>query len=133
AVVTGRRRSLDVIEVPAPRGRAGIGIDATEIEALRRELARLAEAHRLTLDQLATGVATFGPDRKLAFHNAAYRAFWGLEAAFLDQHPSDSEALDRLRDDHKLPDERDFRNCKAQLDEAYRAGDRHAHDCPPPA
>jgi len=127
AVVTGRRRSLDVIEVPAPRGRAGIGIDATEIEALRRELARLAEAHRLTLDQLATGVATFGPDRKLAFHNAAYRAFWGLEAAFLDQHPSDSEVLDRLRDDHKLPDERDFRKWKAQLHEAYRASEPQAH------
>jgi signal transduction histidine kinase len=122
-----QRRSLDVIEVPTARGLGGIGIDKTEIETLRREVARLADAHRRTLDQIATGVATFGADQKLAFHNAAYRTLWDLDANFLDQRPTDSEVLDRLRDDRKLPDQRDFRQWKAQLHAAYGAGEAQAH------
>ena len=35
AVIAGNRRALDVLNVPTGRGSAGIGIDATEAEALR--------------------------------------------------------------------------------------------------
>ena len=38
AVIAGQRRTFDVLDVPAARGSAGIGIDATEAEALRGEL-----------------------------------------------------------------------------------------------
>jgi len=127
AVLAGQRRNLDVIEIPVVRGRAGVGIDATATDNLRRELARLADVHRRTLDQIATGVATFGTDQKLAFHNAAYRTLWDLDAKFLDQRPTDSEVLDRLRDDRKLPDQRDFRQWKAQLHEAYGTSEAQAH------
>jgi signal transduction histidine kinase len=120
-VLGGKPRSFDVIEIPTPRGRAGIGIDATTVETLSRELARLGDAHRRTLDQLETAVASFGADGKLTFYNAAYVALWRLDNAFLDQHPTDSELLDRLRNDRKLPDQRDFRQWKAQLHASYRA------------
>jgi signal transduction histidine kinase len=123
----GQRRSLDVIEVATTRGPGSIGIDTTETETLRRELARLADVHRRTLDQIATGVATFAADQKLVSHNAAYRTLWDLDAKFLDQRPTDSEVLDRLRDDRKLSDQRDFRQWKAQLHEAYGAGEAQAH------
>ena len=72
------------------RGSAGIGIDATEAEAMRAELKRLGDAHRRTLDQLATGVAIFSADQRLTFYNAAYRSLWDLDAGFLDQDPTDS-------------------------------------------
>ena len=127
AVIAGHRRTLDVISVPAPRGSAGIGIDATEAEMLRGELARMVDAHRRTLDQLATGVAIFGSDRKLAFYNAAYRSLWDLDAAFLDQGPTDSAVLDQLRAARRLPDEPDFRQWKAALHEAYRALEAKEH------
>ena len=127
-VVAGHRRSLDLIEAAGTHGRAGIGIDATEAESLRAEVARLGEAHRRTLDQLATGVAIFGVDQKLAFHNAAYRSLWGLEAGFLDQRPTDSVVLDRLRNDRKLPEQPDFRQWRTQLHAAYRASDAKAHE-----
>ena len=127
AIIAGQRRSLDVIEVPTARGPGSIGIDTTEVETLRRELKRLADVHRRTLDQLATGVATFAADQKLAFHNAAYRTLWDLDAKFLDQRPTDSEVLDRLRDDRKLPEPRDFRQWKTELHAAYRASAAQAH------
>src|SRR5262249_9132980 len=94
AAGTGGRRSFDVMPVPAARGSAGIGVDATEAELMRAELKRMMDAHRRTLDQLATGVAIFGSDRRLCFYNAAYRSLWDLDAAFLEQGPTDSAVLD---------------------------------------
>jgi signal transduction histidine kinase len=127
AIIAGNRRNLDVLDVPTRKGSAGIGIDATEAEAMRSELNRLSDAHRRTLDQLATGVAIFGADQRLAFYNAAYRSLWELDAGLLDQTPTDSAVLDQLRTARKLPEEKDFREWKAALHEAYRANDAKEH------
>ena len=127
AVVAGERRSFDVTTVPIGRGSAGIAVDATDAEVMRAELKRMMDAHRRTLDQLATGVAIFGSDRRLSFYNAAYRSLWDLDAGFLDQGPTDSAVLDRLRAARKLPDEQDFRQWKSALYDAYRAVEAKEH------
>jgi signal transduction histidine kinase len=127
AIVAGSRRAFDVLAYPARRGSAGIAIDATEIEIRRAEVARMADAHRRTLDQLATGVAIFAADQRLVFYNAAYRALWELDPTFLDQGPTDSTVLEQLRADDKLPAEKDFRAWKTALHEAYRALEATEH------
>jgi signal transduction histidine kinase len=127
AIARGERRMFDVVDVPNGDGSAGMAIDRTEAEAMRAELGRMIEAHRRVLDQLATGVAIFNVDRKLAFSNSAFRALFDLDAGFLDQTPTDSAVLDRLRADHKLPEQQDFRQWKQQLYEAYRAVEPQEH------
>jgi signal transduction histidine kinase len=127
AVVAGERRTLDVISVPVGGGSAGIAIDTTEVEVMRAELRRIVDAHRRTLDQLATGVAIFGSNQRLSFYNAAYRSLWDLDVEFLDGGPTDSAVLDRLRAARKLPDEQDFRQWKIALHEAYRAVEAKEH------
>jgi signal transduction histidine kinase len=127
AIAAGSRRNFDVLDVPTRKGSAGIGIDATEAEAMRSELNRLNDAHRRTLDQLATGVAIFTADQRLTFYNAAYRSLWELDTGFLDQSPTDSAVLDKLRGSRKLPEEKDFREWKTALHEAYRATEAHEH------
>jgi signal transduction histidine kinase len=127
AIAAGSRRNFDVLDVPTRKGSAGIGIDATEAEAMRSELNRLNDAHRRTLDQLATGVAIFTADQRLTFYNAAYRSLWELDTGFLDQSPTDSAVLDKLRGSRKLPEEKDFREWKTALHEAYRATEAQEH------
>jgi signal transduction histidine kinase len=127
AIVAGTRRILDVLELPTRGGGGGIGIDATEVEALRGELKRMVDAHRRVLDQLTTAVAIFGADQRLAFYNSSYRTLWGLEAAFLDQSPTDSGVLDQLRAARKLPEQADFRIWRNELHEAYRALESKEH------
>jgi signal transduction histidine kinase len=127
AVVAGSRRTFDVLDVPTRTGSAGLGIDVTEAETMRGELKRLSDAHRRTLDQLATGVAIFSADQRLVFYNAAYRALWGFDSGFLDQHPADSALLDHLRAARLLPEEQDFRQWKSALHEAYRATEAKEH------
>jgi len=127
AIVAGTRRILDVLEVPTRSGAGGIGIDATEVEALRGEIKRMVAAHRRVLDQLATAVAIFGADQRLTFYNASFRALWDLDAALLDGAPTDSAVLDQLRAARKLPEQADFRQWKSELHEAYRAIEPKEH------
>ena len=127
AIVAGERRIFDVVDAPSGAGSAGMAIDATEVEAMRADLARIIEAHRRVLDQLATGVAIFNVDRKLIFYNAAFRSLFELDAGLLEQMPTDSAVLDALRASRKLPEEQDFRQWKQQLYEAYRAVEPQEH------
>jgi signal transduction histidine kinase len=127
-IMAGTRRILQVTDRPSPGGSAGIGIDVTEVEAMRAELARMTEAHRRTLDQLSTAVAIYSADQRLAFYNAAFRLLWDLDPVFLDSEPSDSAVLDRLRTARKLPEQADFRDWKSDLHEAYRAMEPRPHE-----
>ncbi len=128
AIISGNRCMMDVIEVPIGRGRVGMGIDASEAEKLRTELAHMLDAHRRMLDQLATGVAVFDADRKLTFYNAAYRSLWDLDPAFLEEEPSDGQILDRLRAARRLPEQQDFKQWKRTLHAAYQSTDTEEHE-----
>jgi signal transduction histidine kinase len=128
ALVGGARHAFDVLEVPTPRGSAGIARDATAAETLRAEIARTVESHRRILDELATGVAMFRPDHTLSFYNSAYQSLWDLDAAFLDQRPTDSAVLDRLRAARRLPEQPDFRAWKVRLHQAYGATKPTIHE-----
>jgi len=127
-IVAGTRRILHVIDRAAPGGSAGIGIDVTEVDTMHAELARMTEAHRRTLDQLATAVVSFSADHQLAFYNAAYRMLFGFDPAFLDSGPTDSAVLDQLRAARKLPEQTNFRNWRNELHEAYRALEARQHE-----
>jgi signal transduction histidine kinase len=123
AIAAKERRIFEVIDGPSGRGSAGIAIDTTEVAAMRNELVRMSEAHRRILDQLTTGDAIFAADQNLAFYNAAFRSLWEIDAGYLDQSPSDSALLDRLREANKLPEQQNFKQWKAQLHGAYRAAE----------
>jgi signal transduction histidine kinase len=124
AAVAGRqRRIFDVLDTPSSRGSAGIAIDVTDAATMRGELSRMNEAHRRILDQLTTGVAIFTAGQKLAFYNAAFRALFEIDGGYLDQSPTDSALLDRLREANKLPEQQNFRQWKTQLHGAYQAGE----------
>jgi signal transduction histidine kinase len=120
-VVAGARRMFDVIEVPVEGAAVGMALDVSESETLRGELTRLTQAHSRTLDQLSTAVAIFDRSQRLVFHNAAYRELWGFDQSFVDQIPTDSEILDRLRAARRLPEQADYRGWKASLLSAYQS------------
>ena len=127
AIAAGQRRIFDVVDAPSGAGSAGMAIDRTEVETMRTELARMVEAHRRVLDQLATGVSIFNVDRKLIFYNTAFRSLFDLAPALLDQTPTDSAVLDALRTARKLPEEKDYRQWKLELYEAYRSVEPKEH------
>jgi len=120
-VVEGERRVFSVDKVSGDYGSAAVAVDVSALDDAQTTLRRTVEFHAHTLDQLATAVAIFGPDRRLNFYNEAYRGLWDLDPAFLEQMPEDSAILDRLRAARKLPEQADFRSWKAAQMEAYRS------------
>ena len=98
---------------------------------MRAELSRMMDAHRRTLDQLATGVAIFGSDQRLTFYNTAYRSLWDLDAALPRPGPTDSAVLDQLRAARKLPDEQDFRQWKSAAARGLPRARGQEHDLAP--
>jgi len=126
-VVSGRRRTYDVVDVASAHGEAGIAIDVTDLEQTQAELRRTIDFHARTLDQLATAVAIFGADKRLQFFNAAFRGLFGLDPAFLDSSPDDGTVLDKMRAARKLPEQADWRSFKRDLHAAYQALEAREH------
>ncbi len=127
AVVAGSRHLLDVIQAPLAKTAANIAIDRQEIESVRADLEKQMQSHSRTLDQLPNAVAIFDGAQQLIYHNAAYEKLWRLDAGFLSGRPSDSEILDRLRLEQRLPLDGDFRAWKARYLDAYRSPDENTH------
>ena len=123
AVVAGRRNLMDVLDLACAGGSVGQATDLSELEGVRTDLSRQMDAHTRTLDQLSTAVAIFDRGKRLTFHNTAYRHLWSLDQAFLDQNPTDSEILDLLRAEQRLPEQADFRSWKAEMMRTYQSVD----------
>ena len=102
-VIGGDRKAHDVYAVNAENTFAGAAIDVADLETAQGELDRQLEAFDRTLDRVATPVAIFGRDETLTFYNSAYQELWKLDPAWLDQGPSDSDVLDRLKELSLLP------------------------------
>lgn len=122
AVIGGRRRAWRVTAEPLGEGEVlSYALDVTEAEETRETLKRHVEAHDETLNHLADAVAIFGPSKRLAFHNTAFQALFGLDAAWLDERPTHAELLDRLRQRRRLPEMADYPAWKARELEFYGA------------
>jgi len=112
-VIGGQRRALALTHVPLANGEiVGTAVDVTDLVNAEARLQQHIDAHADTLDKLATAVAIFDRERKLAFYNGAYTRLWNLPGNWLDTHPSDEEILDRLRETRKLPEQRDYQDWK---------------------
>lgn len=120
-IVAGKRRIYDVIDIAANHGTVGIATDVSEMDLAEKALQRMQAFHANVMDQLTTPVAFFDSQQKLQFYNAAYSALFQLEPGFLDQHPSDSALLDKLRSNRRLPEQADFHGWKQDFLSIYQA------------
>jgi signal transduction histidine kinase len=124
AVIAGQRRALTFTEIPLEDGAIlGMAIDVTDLSNAEAKLQQHLDAHADTLDKLATAVAIFGSDKRLAFHNRAFAKLWELPEDWLETHPSDGEILDRLRELRLLPEQRDYQAWKRERLVAYEHPD----------
>ncbi|MFK8035162.1 MAG: PAS-domain containing protein [Hyphomicrobiales bacterium] len=121
ATMAGQRRALEVVDVRADRGSAGIATDVTAVVEAENNLKSILAFHARTLDQLATPIAVFGSDQRLQFFNSAYQKLWDLENSFLEAFPLESEILDRLRSRRLLQEQSDFGSWRRTFLEHYKS------------
>ncbi|WP_244490817.1 sensor histidine kinase [Aureimonas frigidaquae] len=121
AVVEGDRRNFDVIEAAGPLGSAGLAVDVSAVEAVRRELKETLRSHSETLDHLTTAVARFDARTQLTYYNAEFQKLFDLSESYLDGKPDHVAIMDQLRTRGIMPEDRPLRDLKDEIMAAYRA------------
>ncbi len=115
ATIGQERRVLRLVDVPLPTGAvAGFAIDVQDLEDARIELARHQELQRELADRMAAGAAQFDGDRNIAFFNQPFAIMAQLEPDWLAEQPEFDRVLERMRENGRLPEVRDFPAWKAE-------------------
>jgi signal transduction histidine kinase len=109
AILRGERRMLRIVNVPLATGAvAGFAVDVQDLEDARTELARHMESQRELADRMTAGTAQFDADRTLSFFNRPFAVMSQLEPEWLADRPEFDRVLDRMRENHRVPEVRDF-------------------------
>jgi signal transduction histidine kinase len=109
AIIRGERRMLRIVDVPLSTGAvAGFALDVQDLEEARAELARYIESQRELADRMTAGTAQFDADRTLSFFNRPFAAMAQLDPEWLAEKPEFDRVIERMRDEHRLPETRDF-------------------------
>ncbi len=120
ATIRGERRMLRVVHVPLPTGAvAGFAVDIQDLEDVRAELARHIRSQRDLADRMTAGAVQFDPDRTVNFFNQPFAVMSQLDSDWLSDKPEFDRLLERMRENHRLPEVRDFPAWKAERREWF--------------
>ena len=109
AIIHGERRMLRIVNVPLSTGAvAGFAVDVQDLEDARTELARYMESQRELADRMTAGTAQFDAERALSFFNRPFAVMTRLDAEWLSEKPEFDRLIERMRDNQRLPEARDF-------------------------
>jgi signal transduction histidine kinase len=109
------RRMLRLVDVPLATGAvAGFAIDIQDLEDARIELSRHQESQRELADRMTAGAVQFDAERHLAFFNQPFAIMAQLEPEWLAEQPEFDRVLERMREQGRLPEVRDFPAWKAE-------------------
>jgi len=110
----GQRMAMRIDLFPVSGGVAGMAMDASEAETLKRMLDRHLAAHDAWLGKTGEAVISFAPDQTLRSFNQAFTTMFSLELGWLQSGPNHAALLDRLRETEQLPPKSDYRQWKSQ-------------------
>ncbi|MEO5774276.1 MAG: PAS-domain containing protein [Sphingomicrobium sp.] len=109
AILRGERRMLRITDVPLPTGAvAGFAIDVQDLEDARSDLARHIQSQRDLADRMTAGAVQFDADRNLSFYNHPFAVMAQLDPEWLTEQPEFDRVIERMRDNNRLPEARDF-------------------------
>ena len=115
ATIGQERRMLRIVDVPLPTGAvAGFAIDIQDLEDARIELANHQESQRELADRMSAGVVQFDDERQLAFFNQPFAIMAQIEPEWLAERPEFDRVLERMRENGRIPEARDFPAWKAE-------------------
>ncbi len=120
--LNGERRQLRVFDIPLGQiGVAGLAIDIQDLTDARNEARQLSEAQRDLLNMMSAGVAQFDSHHSLTFANLPFQRLFAFRDQWLADEPDFSRVLDRMRENGKLPEVRDFPEWRGEREEWFRS------------
>jgi signal transduction histidine kinase len=120
----GERKQMRVIDIPLGKaGVSGVAIDVQDLTDARTELRELSEAQRDLLNMMSAAVVQFGPDRALNFANLPFQRIFAFRDQWIAEKPEFARVLDRMRENGKLPEVRDFPSWRTEREDWFRTTD----------
>ena len=120
----GERRQMRVFDIPLGEiGVAGLAIDIQELSDARSEFRLLSDAQRDLLNMMSAGVAQFDADHVLSFANLPFQRLFAFRDHWLADKLEFSRVLDRMRENAKLPEVRDFPEWRAERENWFRTAE----------
>ena len=108
-IVNGERRAYSTGSTPVSADCvAEFALDVTDLARREAAMQLALDAQEDVLEHSPLAIAVFDRNQKLVSCNRAYADLWGLPRAWLDAHLPYGEILERLRDERKLPERRNF-------------------------
>ncbi len=124
STMNGERRQIRVFDVPlGDAGVAGVAIDIQDLVDARAEFRRLSDAQRDLLNMMSAGVAQFDADHSLAFANLPFQRLFAFRDQWMADRPEFARVLDRMRENGKLPEVRDFPAWRSEHEEWFRSAE----------
>jgi signal transduction histidine kinase len=112
------------VNVPLSTGAvAGFAVDVQDLEDARTELSRHMESQRELADRMTAGTAQFDADRTLSFFNRPFAVMTQLDPDWLAERPEFDRILERMRDNQRLPEVRDFPAWKSERREWFTSAE----------
>lgn len=122
--LNGERRQLRVFDIPLGQsGVAGLAIDVQDLIDARSEVRELSEAQRDLLNMMSAGVAQFDARHGLSFANLPFQNLFTFRDQWLSEKPEFARVLDRMRENGKVPEVRDFPAWRQEREDWFRSSD----------
>ena len=120
----GDRRQLRVFDIPlGDSGVAGLAVDIQELTEARAELRDISEAQRNLLNMMSAGVVQFAADHSLSFANQPFQRLFAFRDQWLAEKSEFARVLDRMRENGKLPEVRDFPAWRTERENWFRTAE----------
>lgn len=124
ATINGERRQIQVFDIPiGDAGIAGLAVDVQELTEARVDVRRLSDAQRDLLNMISAGVAQFDAERTLTFANLPFQKLFAFREGWIAEQPDFARVFDRMRENGKVPDVRDFPQWRAERENWFRTAE----------
>ena len=112
---------FDLTHVEHEQGHLFYAVDINAIVEAEIAQRKFVQTMTKTFAQLSIGLAIFDRNRQLALFNPALIDLTALPPDFLSCRPSLSSFFDRLRDQHMMPEPKNYRSWRRQMNDLLEA------------
>lgn len=114
-IINNKIEAFKFFEIPMKYnlGSVGYAEDIYEIEELQNNFKSLLSTSDKMMELSSSGIIIIDNNKKVISSNQAFCNIFGIDQAWLKQCPSFNLLLDRLRENKKLPEVRDYKEYKS--------------------
>jgi PAS domain-containing protein len=114
-IINNKIEAFKFVEIPMKYnlGSVGYAEDIHEVEELQNNFKSLLSTSEKMMELSSSGILIIDSNKKVISFNQAFSNIFNIDPKWLKQYPNFTLVLDRLRENKKLPEVRDYKDYKS--------------------